>query len=81
VGETVDYRLISPSFEHQSCIVGMSEVAGSVDTWERDGNGRRTDAARFLLLTVTQCVGGMGIAYRVFSMLGRSRQRSELPRR
>jgi 3-methylfumaryl-CoA hydratase len=45
-GETFDYRLISPLFEHQGCVVGMSEVAAGVETWVRDENGRRTARGR-----------------------------------
>jgi 3-methylfumaryl-CoA hydratase len=42
VGETFDYRLISPLFEHQACIVGTSEDEGGVETWVRDEYGRHT---------------------------------------
>jgi 3-methylfumaryl-CoA hydratase len=46
VGETFDYRLVSPLFEHQACIVGMSEDQAGVETWVRDEYGRRTARGR-----------------------------------
>jgi len=46
VGETFDYRLVSPHFEHQACIAGMSEVGAGLETWVRDEYGRRTARGR-----------------------------------
>jgi 3-methylfumaryl-CoA hydratase len=46
VGEAFDYRLISPLFENQGCIVGTSDVEAGVETWVRDRTGRRTAQGR-----------------------------------